>query len=309
MDDLLREFLTETGESLDLVDLELVRFEQEPNNIKILENIFRLVHTIKGTCGFLGLPQLEALTHAAETVMSGFRGGRPVTTDAVSLILATIDRIKALLDELEAHQAEPQGNDRDLIAQLQGAATGDVAAAGPAEAAASARSMTSALAPSPASQASEQLVRSGATASSTAAGDVRDDETEHEPPERGGASPTSAASTSVTPAAHSDPIGTAEDRADGKVASSSIRLHVNTLDHLMTMVSELVLTRNQLIEIVRRHQDSRVQGSSAAALACHGRAAGRRAEDADAADRKCLAETAADRARSVGRARNRSILR
>jgi two-component system, chemotaxis family, sensor kinase CheA len=149
MDDLLREFLTETGESLDLPDLELVRFEQEPNNIKILENIFRLVHTIKGTCGFLGLPRLEALTHAAETLMSGFRGGRRVTTDAVSLILATIDRIKALLDELERHQAEPQGNDRDLIAQLQGAASGDVAAAGPTEAAASARSMTSALAPSP----------------------------------------------------------------------------------------------------------------------------------------------------------------
>ena len=65
MDDLLREFLTETGENLELVDVELVRFEQEPNNIKILENVFRLVHTIKGTCGFLRLPRLEALTHAA----------------------------------------------------------------------------------------------------------------------------------------------------------------------------------------------------------------------------------------------------
>jgi HPt (histidine-containing phosphotransfer) domain-containing protein len=72
MDDLSREFLTETGESLDLVDLELVRFEQEPNNCKILENIFRLVHTIKGTCGFLGLPRLEALTHTAETLKSSF---------------------------------------------------------------------------------------------------------------------------------------------------------------------------------------------------------------------------------------------
>ena len=67
MDDLLREFLTETGENLDLVDAELVRFEQDPDNVKILENIFRLVHTIKGTCGFLSLPRLEALTHAAET--------------------------------------------------------------------------------------------------------------------------------------------------------------------------------------------------------------------------------------------------
>src|SRR5262247_4235326 len=72
MDELLREFLTETGESLDVVDVELVRFEQEPNNTKILDNIFRLVHTIKGTCGFLGLPRLEALTHAAETLMGNF---------------------------------------------------------------------------------------------------------------------------------------------------------------------------------------------------------------------------------------------
>ena len=120
MDDLLREFLTETGESLDVVDVELVRFEQEPNNTKILDNIFRLVHTIKGTCGFLGLPRLEALTHAAETLMGNFRGGnKAVTGDAVTLVLATIDRIKALLDELERNQAEPEGNDGDLIAQLQ----------------------------------------------------------------------------------------------------------------------------------------------------------------------------------------------
>jgi two-component system chemotaxis sensor kinase CheA len=62
MDDLLREFVTETNESLDVVDVELVRFEQDPNNAQILDNIFRLVHTIKGTCGFLGLPRLEALT-------------------------------------------------------------------------------------------------------------------------------------------------------------------------------------------------------------------------------------------------------
>jgi len=70
MDDLLREFLTETSESLDTVDNQLVRFEQDPNNAKILDNIFRLVHTIKGTCGFLGLPRLEAVvaTEATRTV-------------------------------------------------------------------------------------------------------------------------------------------------------------------------------------------------------------------------------------------------
>src|SRR5579872_4493012 len=110
MDDLLREFLTETNESLERVDAELVRFEREPNNSNILGNIFRLVHTIKGTCGFLGLPRLEALAHAAETLMGKFRDGMPVTAEAVTLILVSIDRIKELLAQLEATEAEPEGN-------------------------------------------------------------------------------------------------------------------------------------------------------------------------------------------------------
>jgi two-component system chemotaxis sensor kinase CheA len=100
MDDLLREFLTETSESLDTVDNQLVKFEQEPNNAKILDNIFRLVHTIKGTCGFLGLPRLEALAHAGETLMGKFRDGMPVKAEAVTLILSSIDRIKEILGGL-----------------------------------------------------------------------------------------------------------------------------------------------------------------------------------------------------------------
>jgi len=119
MDELLRDFLTETGESLNIVDVELVRFEQEPNNKAILDNIFRLVHTIKGTCGFIGLPRLEALTHAAESLMANFSEGRPVTGDAVSLVLASIDRVKSLLDHIERDQKEPEGNDRDLIGALE----------------------------------------------------------------------------------------------------------------------------------------------------------------------------------------------
>src|ERR1700728_525664 len=118
MDDLLREFLTETSESLDTVDNQLVRFEQEPNNAKILDNIFRLVHTIKGTCGFLGLPRLEALAHAGETLMGKFRDGMPVKAEAVTLILASIDRIKEILAGLEATEVEPEGTDQDLIVQL-----------------------------------------------------------------------------------------------------------------------------------------------------------------------------------------------
>src|SRR5436190_17973086 len=124
MDDLLREFLTETSESLDTVDNQLVRFEQDPSDAKILDNIFRLVHTIKGTCGFLGLPRLEALAHAGETLMGKFRDGMPVKAEAVTLILTSIDRIKEILAGLEATETEPEGTDEDLIEKLHAMAEG-----------------------------------------------------------------------------------------------------------------------------------------------------------------------------------------
>jgi two-component system chemotaxis sensor kinase CheA len=64
MDDLLSEFLTETNENIAIVDASLVVLEQDPSDESQIDNIFRLVHTIKGTCGFLGLPRLEAVAHA-----------------------------------------------------------------------------------------------------------------------------------------------------------------------------------------------------------------------------------------------------
>src|SRR6478735_8939343 len=133
MDELLRDFLTETHESLGVVDNQLVHFEQEPNDARSLANIFRLVHTIKGTCGFLGLPRLEALAHAAETLMGRFRDGMSVTGESVTLVLAAIDRIKLILDALENTEAEPQGDDNDLIAALLKAAGPSGAVAVPVE--------------------------------------------------------------------------------------------------------------------------------------------------------------------------------
>jgi two-component system, chemotaxis family, sensor kinase CheA len=261
MDDLLREFLTETGESLDVVDVELVRFEQEPNNTKILDNIFRLVHTIKGTCGFLGLPRLEALTHAAETLMGNFRGGnKAVTGEAVTLVLATIDRIKALLDELERNQAEPEGNDGDLIAELQ-RMSADTSArptppppasehfSGKTEAPASAQAGEI---PAEAMERARRMVRPTPTGKHEAPPAARTAETKFEPKVEVKSGPLRRAAASDKP----DAATREDDRSDAKVASQSIRVHLDTLEHLMTMVSELVLTRNQLIEIVRRHEDS-----------------------------------------------------
>ncbi len=223
MDDLLREFLTETNESLDRVDAELVRFEQDPNNASILGNIFRLVHTIKGTCGFLGLPRLEKLAHAAETLMGKFRDGMPVTTEAVTLILITIDRIKTILEAIEDHQHEPAGGDIDLIEQLNRMARPEAAKPLPA--------------PRPEEEPRPQAARR--------------DEIEPQPAAREHEDAGAQAASRDKPA-----VERTDDERGDRLASHSIRVNVETLDYLMTTVSELVLTRNQLLEIVRRHEDS-----------------------------------------------------
>src|SRR6187200_1815042 len=125
MDDLLREFLTETNESLDTVDNQLVRFEQDPSDAKILDNIFRLVHTIKGTCGFLGLPRLERVAHAAENVLGRVRDKLlTVTPENITTILAALDRIKAIVEGLAATGQEVAGDDSALIAALDAATEG-----------------------------------------------------------------------------------------------------------------------------------------------------------------------------------------
>ncbi|MEM8799685.1 MAG: chemotaxis protein CheW [Pseudomonadota bacterium] len=126
MDDLLTEFLTETAESIDEVDAEVVKLEQDPNNRNVIDNIFRLVHTIKGTCGFLGLPRLEAVAHASENVLGKFRDGAlDVTPAYVTVILQSLDQIKAILAVLEAEGEEPAGDDSELINALDAIAMGE----------------------------------------------------------------------------------------------------------------------------------------------------------------------------------------
>ena len=235
MDDLLREFVTETNESLDVVDVELVRFEQDPNNAKILDNIFRLVHTIKGTCGFLGLPRLEALAHAAETLMGKFRDGAPASSEAVTLILATIDRIKIILESLESEQREPEGADDDLIASLEGMVDRISVGGAKPESEHSVGTLVH--------QVLERPLREGEDTLDDLERAFRNTATEAEP------------AKSPKPAATAVDAAVKEDET-GKSANQSIRVTVDTLEHLMTMVSELVLTRNQLLEIVRRHEES-----------------------------------------------------
>ncbi|QIO30432.1 hybrid sensor histidine kinase/response regulator [Bradyrhizobium sp. 1(2017)] len=296
MDDLLREFLTETSESLDTVDNQLVKFEQEPNNAKILDNIFRLVHTIKGTCGFLGLPRLEALAHAGETLMGKFRDGMPVTGQAVTVILSSIDRIKEILAGLEATEAEPEGNDRDLIDKLEAMVEQGMAAMSASAspiASGSAQPMAAGSAAAPVAEAPPLVPEAPATAPAKEMttgtlieqtlerplrpGEVSLDELERAFRETAIEAPAPAPVAKAEPApeapaakeAAKEAAKPAKEKAAPKksmadenagegasIANQSIRVNVDTLEHLMTMVSELVLTRNQLLEISRRNEDT-----------------------------------------------------
>lgn len=235
MDDLLQEFLTETGENLDTVDRELVRFEQEPNNNAILRNIFRLVHTVKGTCGFIGLPRLEALTHAAESVIGQFRDGAAVSAIAVTAILETIDRIKEILAELAEKGEEPPGTDEALIGELRA-----LAELAKAELDKAQPPTTEAADP-----VAAYLARHG--------GGTTNDETDlifrSAPGPQRGSDGRIAAPEGASPADDGPP-------RDGRTAApATLRVNVDTIEHLMTMVSELVLTRNQLLEVSRRQED------------------------------------------------------
>jgi two-component system, chemotaxis family, sensor kinase CheA len=252
MDDLLRDFVAETAENIEVVDRELVRFEQEPNNQSIVAQIFRLVHTIKGTCGFLGLPRLEALTHAAESAIDHFRDGAPVTRDLVTLILSTIDRIKHIMSELDRSMREPEGEDYDLINELEAVTTRLSAADKSADN--KANLATDITTGELTYQVLERSLRPGEVSLDELERVFR--ETEPETLNRINQSPT-VLHEPISEIANSVDVSAQLGIGSSQIRQHSIRVPIERLEHLMTMVSELVLTRNQLLEIARRDNDSR----------------------------------------------------
>ncbi len=312
MDDLLTEFLTETSESLAVIDVELVKFEQDPQDEAILGNIFRLVHTIKGTCGFLGLPRLESVAHAGENILGKFRDGAlEVTPEAVTLILRCIDTIRDLLAELESTGEEPEGEDREIIDEMNAMAEGRSGAAPAAAATPEAPAAEPAGDASPstnefgapiaqelldevmaaesagvAAASDEQMAGEGEAPAAPKTNDFGApiaqellDEVEQAEAagiaaatqaemnaemaaerESEGEKPLPAVESSVPAVSKKDPGPSKKvEKAASKessVAQSSIRVNVDVLEDLMTLVSELVLTRNQLLQMVRGMDDS-----------------------------------------------------
>ena len=276
MDDLLSEFLTETSENLSVLDQELVKLEQNPNDPALVSSIFRIVHTIKGTCGFLGLPRLEHVAHAAENVLGRIRSAELVATPGiVSAILQSLDSIKGILAVLEATEAEPPGDDSALIAKLNAIAEGTdtegaapapatpaepapapVAEAKPAEPAPEPAKPEPAPAPVPVAAAKPPAKAEPAPAPAAVPVPAAAEPKREVARVEAAAPPAPVEAPAPAPAVHAEAAAAPVEGKDSAVAAQTIRVSVDLLENLMTMVSELVLTRNQLLQIVRRHKDS-----------------------------------------------------
>ncbi|MCB2081901.1 MAG: chemotaxis protein CheW [Rickettsiales bacterium] len=283
MDEVIADFLEETRDSLEQLDQDLIRLEQAPQDMEIIGAIFRVMHTIKGTCGFLSFSRLESIAHAAENIMDRIRDGKMQTTpDVVTNILKATDVIRNLVEEIAGGGQEPAGDDSALVAALNACAEGKTAAPAAKEEALPLNKTPDLdyeidFEPvrAPGSEPSETAPAEEASGSKTPDLDY---EIDFEPVRAPG-SETEASVPAVTPEnniqvqedarreaieeglraieemkAGETPAAEVPAESKANAATQTIRVRLDVLDELMQMVSELVLTRNQLIQLTRGRQ-------------------------------------------------------
>src|SRR5215210_4307936 len=119
MDEIVQEFLVESHENLDQLDRDLVALERDPESRERLSSVFRTIHTIKGTSGFLAFSELEKVTHAGESLLSRLRDGKlHLTAEVTTGLLSMVDAVRRLLADIEATGVEGERDHTELIAQL-----------------------------------------------------------------------------------------------------------------------------------------------------------------------------------------------
>ncbi|MFN0282677.1 MAG: chemotaxis protein CheA [Kineosporiaceae bacterium] len=248
IDEIVAEFLVESHENLDQLDRDLLALEQNPDSRELLASVFRTIHTIKGTSGFLAFHKLEKLTHVGENLLSRLRDGRiGLNDDRATALLKMVDAVRGLLAAIEATGLEGDADHSVLISTLSTMLEdGPPPAATPVPAPRGKKAATQSPAPAPAQQApaaplGEVLVDAGATTP---------DAVEIARMEQGLGDSRPIGSIlvdhgSTTPAAVETALET--QTAHRSVVDSSVRVDVDLLDSLMRLVGELVLARNQLV--------------------------------------------------------------
>ena len=262
--EIIKEFLIESNENLSQLDQEFVELEQRPTDQTLLSSIFRTIHTIKGTCGFLGFGILEAITHRAENMLSQLREGqRRLTPGLTTLLLETVDIVKKILAEIETTGAEGSETYDELRNRLQAvcdgqdpeeAAAGEASAAGPSE--------DQADPDEPGGEAADQTVadetlQGEPQPTSQDAGEPGEPATTAAGPTAGEA-PNEASQLDETPAPKEAVASARKAPAETRssVADSTIRVYVGVLDKLMNLVGELVLARNQVLQYTSMQEDA-----------------------------------------------------
>ncbi len=252
MNEIVQEFLVETGENLDQLDQDLVALESDPHSRELLGSIFRTIHTVKGTTGFLGFGRLESLSHAAESLLSELRDGRLELTRArTDALLEVVDEIRALLEAIEQTGEEGDRDLTGLVATLERLQQPDAPATSveTAEIPAPAPAPEDVDSPPAAVPAAEAPAPPATEPGAPKPGVPAPARAEPAPPAAHGPAPKPARTspTSPTPASEAaEPGEVAHADSHRSAGESSVRVDVDLLDSMMAQVGELVLARNQV---------------------------------------------------------------
>jgi two-component system chemotaxis sensor kinase CheA len=256
-DDIVKEFLIESTENLDQLDRDLVELEKDPSSKDILSSIFRTIHTIKGTTGFLGFSKLESLAHAGESLLGLLREGKlSMTPEITSALLALVDAVRGILAAIESTGQDGDSDFADLVATLR---TLQEAAATPPVAKAQSESPIESQPADPASLPLGQiLIQSGQVteaevATALAAQQAGDPRHVGEILVEHGAIPPAAVRAAVEEQTKTQALSS---------AGNTIRVDVGQLDKLMNLVGELVLARNQILQFSATQQDASLLNAS-----------------------------------------------
>ncbi|MGA2811960.1 MAG: chemotaxis protein CheA [Candidatus Acidiferrum sp.] len=253
-DDIVREFLVESSENLDSLDRELVLLEKDPLNKDTLSSVFRTIHTIKGTCGFLGFSKLESVAHAGENLLSKLRDATlTLNPQITTALLQMVDAIRQMLDSIDATGAEGERNDAALVELLTALQRGVLPPA--AESPEVERAFLPPPPPPPAEvpvpSIGEILIGKG-VATATDVDSAMKIQKAGDPRHLG---EILVESGKVKPQEIVEALQT-QQVARAAASESSIRVDVLLLDKVMNLVGELVLARNQIQQFagVIRHQ-------------------------------------------------------
>ena len=247
--EIVKDFLVESYENLDRLDRDLVELEKKPQDHEALAGVFRTIHTIKGTCGFLGFGKLEKVAHVGENLLSRLRDGHLVLSPEITTaLLGMVDAVRQMLKEIETTGADGEidyAQLREELTRLQEPGV-EIQKVKPAT-----KKAEKADVPPVVAATVEQTAGNGEVQSGTQSG------TKNHRSEPVRPVPRSTESGAVRAAEESDgPKNVQAARGQASASESTVRVQVGLLDKVMTLVGELVLARNQVLQYTGRVQDA-----------------------------------------------------